>query len=136
MSGPSVTATTASGAAIGGNFASPPRNTKVDLDELRGGAFRFASPDSFDVDGDWDGGAITGHELFSFTVLHRSVVSVSCWTSGTVTLSPPVPISDGAFSFSNKGGIKVSGIVVSPTEAKGFATVGPCVGADWYATKR
>ena len=97
------------------------------------GAYTFALPGSFDVDGEWNGGAITGHEPFAFTVVNRSVVSVSCWGSGTVMLSPPAPIRDGEFSFSGEDGVAISGTIVSPVEAKGLVTLGQCVNSDWYA---
>ena len=102
---------------------------------LASGAYTFASPDSFDVNGDWEGGALGGHELFAFTVVGGSVVSITCWTSGSVMLSPPAPIRNGEISFSGGAGVAISGKILSPTEAEGRATVGPCVGADWYASK-
>jgi hypothetical protein len=102
---------------------------------LATGAYTFASPDSFDVNGDWQGGVFTGHEPFTITVVGGSVVSISCWTSGSVTLSPPAPIRNGEISFSGDDGVAISGRILSPTEAEGRVTVGPCVGADWYAVK-
>jgi len=98
----------------------PDRQTGLAMD-----AYTFAPPESFDVNGDWEGGAITGHELFTFTVVNGSVVSISCWTSGLVVLSPPAPISHGEFSFSGEDRVAISGTILSPTEAKGFVTVGP-----------
>jgi hypothetical protein len=67
--------------------------------------------------------------------VNRSVVSISCWTSGTVMLSPAAPITDGEFSFSGDSGVAISATILSPTEAKGFVTAGPCVNSDWYASR-
>jgi hypothetical protein len=38
--------------------------------------------------------------------------------------------------FSGESGVAVSGAIVSPTEAKGLVTAGPCVNSDWYAFRR
>ncbi len=99
-------------------------------------AYTFEVPESFNVDGDWEGGAYSGHELFEFTVKNGAVVSIACSTSGTVLLSPPAPVIEGDFSFLIKDQIEISGTFVSPAEAIGVVTVGPCKGADWYANKK
>ena len=112
-------------------ITNPDRQTAVASE-----AYTFAAPDSFDVDGEWSGGAITGHEPFTLQVVNRSVVSISCWTSGTVMLSPPAPITDGEFSYSGHDGVVISGTIVSPLEAKGAVTAGPCVKSDWYAFRK
>jgi hypothetical protein len=43
---------------------------------------------------------------------------------------------DGDFSFLIKDQIEIYGGFLSPTEASGVVTVGPCKGADWYAYKK
>jgi len=102
------------------------------------GAFTFALPDSFDVNGIWEGAAFSGDydEPFTFTVVNGAVVSISCWTSGAVALSPPAPIIHGAFSFSNEEGVAVTGAILAPNEAGGSVTVGPCVDRDWHAFRK
>jgi hypothetical protein len=107
-------------------------------------AYTFALPDSFDVNGNWEGPAFSGDydEPFTFTVENGSVVSITCSTSGLMRLSPPAPIIHGEFLFIGEDGVAVSGRIVAPNEAKGDVTVDsvyevrrPCVEAEWHATK-
>jgi IPT/TIG domain-containing protein len=48
------------------------------------GAYTFAAPESFDVDGNWRGVSFAGDddEPFTFTVVNGAVVSIECATSG------------------------------------------------------
>jgi hypothetical protein len=70
----------------------PDRQTAV----LAGG-YASAAPDSFDFNGTWDGGAMTWHVPFGLTIKGDMLIRASCDDSGTVTLSPPVPVIQGAF---------------------------------------
>ena len=107
------------------------------------GAYTFAPPESFDVNGNWRGGSFAGDydEPFTFTVVNGAVVDMTCSTSGLVRLSPPAPIIHGEFSFGGEDGVAISGRIVAPNEAVGLVNVGqvgnvrPCVGAEWQATK-
>ena len=91
------------------------------------GAYTFAAPESFDVNGDWRGGSFAGDydEPFEFTVVNGAVVSMTCSTSGLVRLSPPAPITHGEFLFRGEDGVAISGRILAPTEAKGLVNVGP-----------
>lgn len=107
------------------------------------GAYTFAAPESFDVNGDWRGVSFAGDydEPFEFTVVNGAVVSMACSTSGLVRLSPPAPITHGEFLFRGEDGVTISGRILAPTEANGVVNIGPagsgraCVGAGWHATK-
>lgn len=101
------------------------------------GAFTFAPPESFDVDGIWKGPAFIGDydEPFTFTVVNGAVVSFSCWTSDVVAISPPAPITQGVFSFRKEDGVAISGTILAPNEAQGSVDVGPCVNRGWHATR-
>ena len=107
------------------------------------GAYTFAAPESFEVNGDWGGFSFNGDddEPFTFTVENGAVVSMTCATSGLVRLSPPAPIIHGEFSFGGENFIVVAGRIVAPNEAIGVVNVTPggnvrpCVGAGWHATK-
>ena len=107
------------------------------------GAYTFAAPESFDVNGSWRGASFAGDydEPFTFTVVNGAVVDITCSTSGLVKLSPPAPIIHGEFSFGGEDGVTVSGRILAPNEARGAVNVGPvgnvrpCVGAEWRATK-
>ena len=91
------------------------------------GAYTFAAPESFDVNGDWRGVSYAGDydEPFEFTVVNGAVVSMTCSTSGLVSLSPPAPITHGEFLFKGEDGLAVSGRILAPTEAKGLVNIGP-----------
>ncbi len=107
------------------------------------GAYTFAAPESFDVNGNWQGVSFAGDfdEPFKFTVVNSAVVSITCATSGLVRLSPPAPIIHGEFSFAGEDGIALSGRILAPNEAKGVVNVDPvgsvrpCVGAEWHASR-
>ena len=107
------------------------------------GAYTFAAPDSFDFNGVWRGVTFVGDYdyPFAFTVVNGAVVSMTCATSGTLALSPPAPVIHGEFSFAKENIVTVYGRIVAPKEAIGVVdigtvgSVGPCVRADWHATK-
>lgn len=100
-------------------------------------AYTFALPESFDVNGNWEGPAFSGDydEPLTFTVVNGAVVSISCWTPSVVALSPPAPITHGEFSFRDEDGVAISGTILAPNEAEGFVNVGPCVDRGWHATR-
>ena len=83
------------------------------------GAYTFAAPESFDVNGNWRGVSFAGDydEPFTFTVVNGAVVSITCSTSGLVRLSPPAPIIHGEFCSEER--------MVSPSPA-----------GSWHRTKR
>lgn len=100
------------------------------------GAYTFAAPESFDVNGNWRGVSFAGDydEPFTFTVVNGAVVDFTCSTSGLVRLSTPAPIIHGAFSFRREDGVAISGRILAPNQAKGVVN-GPCLGAEWHARK-
>jgi hypothetical protein len=107
------------------------------------GAYTFAAPESFAVDGHWRGVSVAGEsdEPFAFTVENGAVVSLTCATSGLVLLSPPAQITNGEFAFRGAVG-GISGRILAPREAKGVVNVDPsahdrrpCVDAEWHAIK-
>jgi hypothetical protein len=107
-------------------------------------AYTFALPDSFDVNGNWEGPAFSGDydEPFTFTVVNGAVVSITCGMSGVVGLSPPAPIINGEFSFARDNIVAISGRILAPSEAMGVVDLGlqgsnarPCVRAEWHANK-
>jgi hypothetical protein len=107
------------------------------------GAYTFAAPESFDVNGNWRGVFFAGDydEPLTFTVVNGAVVDFTCSTSGLVRLSPPVPIVHGEFSSRGEDGVAISGTILAPNEAMGVVNVGPvgnvrpCLGAEWHASK-
>jgi len=114
-------------------------NPNGQSDTLREG-YAYASPETFDINGEWTGSAGSHSEAdFGFTIRDGVLISVSCGTSQSVTLSPPVPIVNGEFSLRGDDGVSISGRITSPGRALGTVTVPgirSCVGESWYAAKQ
>ena len=101
------------------------------------GGFTYALPGSFEVNGNWEGGADSNYGTpFRFTVQNDTLTSISCGVSGTLTLSPPPPINHGEFSFVGPDGASVSGRIVSPNWALGKINMSPCFAFPWSATRQ
>jgi hypothetical protein len=99
------------------------------------GGYTYASPDSFEANGHWEGGADSNYETpLQFTVENNALVSVSCGASGLVVLSTPASLSAGAFSFAANGA-SMTGRLVAPDDAQGMITLPPCVAYPWYARR-
>ena len=101
------------------------------------GGFTYALPESFDLNGTWEGGA--GPERWEhpmrFTIQNDRVSSVSCGTSDVVTFSPPLSIRNGEFSFVGTDGVSMSGQILAASMASGKISLPSCSGG-WFATKR
>jgi len=114
-------------------------NPDHQADTLRGG-YTYVSPETFDVNGEWKGGADSNYGTdFGFTIRNGAVIAVSCGTSQSVTLEPPVPVVSGDFSLTGNENIIISGRIVSPSLAFGtisIAGVKFCVKEPWYAEKQ
>ena len=105
------------------------------------GKLTFASPGTFDFNGDWQGWAdwIAWIEPFVMTIRDNMVVSVSCGAS-SLTLDPPPIVTNGAFSFTGSGGVWVSGKILSPISATGSINTPSCpnnnYGGEWFAERK
>jgi hypothetical protein len=65
--------------------------------------YTYRVPESFDFSGTWWGSPVDGSDLLlEFTIQNNGLLSASCDTS-VVTFSPPLPVTNGAFSFSRDG---------------------------------
>jgi hypothetical protein len=105
-------------------------------DRLAGG-YIYASPQSFDFNGNWAGGAGSEYDIeIRFTIQNNVLVNASCGTSGTVTFSPPPSVSNGEFSFLGNDGLAISGRIVSASNAIGTINLAPCASTIWLATKK
>ena len=111
------------------------------------GTFTYASPATFDFNGDWKGWAedlaFSESAHFWLTIRDNVVVSVSCGQrhdgsdARSVTLDPPPVVADSAFSFAGSGGVSITGKIVSPNIASGSINTASCVGAgQWRAEKK
>jgi len=85
--------------------------------------FTYASPATFDFNGDWLGSAWDSVSPFShlvvLTIRDNSVVSVSCGNAPSLTLDPPPVVANGEFSFAGSGGVSITGKILSPDFASG-----------------
>jgi hypothetical protein len=100
----------------------------------------FAPPASFDFNGDWVAYAGGEYETeMRFSIRNDVLVSVSCGTSVVSTLSAPLSVVNGEFSFRD-GGFAISGRLVSPVNAVGTINVPDsapdCTAARWWADKK
>lgn len=114
-------------------------NPNGQSDTLREG-YTYASPATYDVNGEWKGTADSESGTdFGFTIRDGALISVSCGTSQSVTLSPPVPVVNGEFSLTGNESVTISGRIVSPLRAFGTISITgikSCVGQPWYAVKQ
>ena len=111
------------------------------------GMFAYASPATFDSNGDWEGWAYGPSQwpaLLSLTIRDNIVVSFSCSVCNlvtcepvpSVTLDPPPVVANGEFSFAGSGG-GINGKILSPNYASGSINMASCVSSgQWTAGKR
>ena len=110
------------------------------------GGFTYASPQSFDFNGTWDGFALAHPEggadvrpLHSdmplrFTVQNNQLASFTC-DSATLTFSPPLSVTNGEFSFAGADGVAVSGRIVTDGGTRGTINTTACPATRWAATR-
>jgi hypothetical protein len=111
-------------------------NPDARTDRVTGG-YTYAPPESFDLNGAWDGAA--GPESWEnplrFTIHNNSVVGMTCGGSVVATFSPPLSITNGEFSFAGTDGVSMSGQFLTATMAAGRITFPSCSGG-WFAVKQ
>lgn len=101
-------------------------------------AFTYASPGSFDPNGDWIGYARPEFDYdkdMRLAIRNNSVINLVCGSSETVTLLPPPSVHDGEFSFRDDDGLAISGHLVSPVGAVGTINAPGCEMTTWWAAK-
>jgi IPT/TIG domain len=112
-------------------------NPDGQADTLSGG-YTYVSPETFDINGEWKGGADSNYGTdFGFTIRNGAVISVSCGIFSSET--PPVPVVTGRFSVVDTEGVSISGAIVSPGLALGWISIGGvkfCDKEPWYAEKK
>jgi len=100
------------------------------------GAYTYAPPGSFDVNGDWVAHAGPEYEAdMRISIRNNALVSFSCGASGAVIPSVAVPISGGEFGFRGDDGTTISGAVVSAENVIGSINTTACPAARWWAEK-
>jgi hypothetical protein len=112
--------------------------TNPDGSSLRlGPRYEYAPPHSFDFNGDWDGVSYDGqHTMIQFTIANNVLVTASCQGLGNATVSLSTAANTGNFLSDGPDGFRLSGRIVSASEATG-RLVAPACGTDtiWRASK-
>jgi IPT/TIG domain-containing protein len=106
-------------------------------------AYTYVDPSALDFNGTWEGYGSEGETFLTFTVRDNSLIEIKCGSSAgapptrTFLPTPPVPITDGAFSFS-AGADTVTGRILTQTSSQGTVSVGACFAGHvlWLASKR
>ena len=101
------------------------------------GGYTYATPGSFDFNGEWDGG--TGYDWQTpvpFTIKNNAVVSASCGGVPLPIPFPPPMVTGGEFSIISDGIAIMTGRIVTDTFATGTINTGPCGKDGWAASKR
>ena len=97
--------------------------------------FTYASPATFNFNGDWQGWAEDASlgfaQLVVLTIRDNLVVSASCGSAPSLTLDPPPVVADGEFSFAGSGGVSISGKILSPISASGSINMASCGSRQW-----
>jgi hypothetical protein len=99
------------------------------------GGYSYASPDSFDFNGDWIAHVGEYETDVRFTIRNNVLVSVSCDMSAPLTFAPPPSVRNGEFSFVSDDGLAITGRLVSPVGAVGTINVPACPAGEWWADK-
>jgi hypothetical protein len=117
------------------------------------GLFTYASPATFDVNGDWEGWARLHVDVPSdsgarllFTIRGNTVVSVSCSvcrpgescfivTGPSLTPEPPPEVANGEFSSAGND-VSITGKILSPIWAIGSIDTPSCGSRHWWADKK
>jgi hypothetical protein len=98
------------------------------------GGYTYAPPLSFDFNGAWSGYPNDGTDVaVEFTIQNDALVRVSC-DPAILTFPVPVPVTNGAFSFSQDG-VLMSGKIVSADQAVGAIKLGVCNSPQWEAER-
>ena len=103
------------------------------------GAYTYAPPDSFDLNGIWKGGAdpFSDYTLpLTVTIQNNELVSFSCGSSETITLSPRPQVGNGEFRFVDADGVSIGGRILSTLQLEGMVNVASCVATTWFATAK
>ena len=99
--------------------------------------YTYASPDSFDLNGVWTGGAGGEADIpLQVTIQNNELVSFSCGTSGTIAPATRPAVSNGEFAYAQADGISISGRILSALQVTGSINLAPCVNTTWGADTR
>jgi uncharacterized protein (TIGR03437 family) len=97
--------------------------------------FSYASPGSFDFNGDWDAVVSGDAIVFRFTIRDNALASVTCRTAAPIAPTPAPVVGSGGFSFSGADGTSMSGRLVAPSQAIGEINMPVCGAISWFASR-
>lgn len=101
------------------------------------GAFTYKEPGAFDVNGQWLGHIDPDSDTdMPFTLDHGVLVSVACGASPIPLTSLATSVGNGEFAVTGGDGCRMSGRMVSASEATGEITTPLCPGTKWWAERR
>jgi hypothetical protein len=103
--------------------------------------YRYAPPESFDLNGDWGGFSLNGTDTWvEFVIRDNRLVSASCSYNSRVDLTFTESPSSrtGEFSIMADGGATISGRILSPSEMAGTISVPSCTTTPlpWRANRK
>lgn len=99
--------------------------------------YEYAPQQSFDFNGSWDGVSYDGqHTMIQFTIVNNVLISASCQGLDNTTVSLRTAVTGGEFSSEGPDGWRVSGRIVSASEATGTLGAAACgANTTWRASK-
>ena len=111
-----------------------------------GDGYSFASAQSFDFNGTWEGSALAhpGDHLgprrhsdidMRFTIESNVLTSFTCG-GATLAFSSQLAVSDGAFSHAGDGELVMTGRIVAEGNAVGTINTDACPATRWTASRR
>jgi hypothetical protein len=111
------------------------------------GGYRYASPQSFNFNGAWEGYALAHPDAqarsapqhsdmeIRFTIESDRLTNITCGGT-TLAFSSPPSVTDGAFSHAGDDGVVITGRIVSDAGAVGTINTGACPATRWTAARR
>jgi hypothetical protein len=102
-----------------------------------GGGYTYAEPDSFDFNGQWEGGAGSEGEIpMRFTIESDMLTTLRCGGSDVPIPAPGLHVRNGSFLGATERVSLVSGRILSGDTATGSIDTPACREASWYAIKQ
>ena len=109
--------------------------------------FTYASPATFDFNGDWQGWAgnvarrTWGASRVDHSGQHGRQRLVRCaagelFRASSLTLDPPPVVANGEFSFGGSGGVIITGKILSPIYAVGSLNTASCGSRYWCGREK
>lgn len=101
------------------------------------GGYEYASQQSFDFNGEWDGVTNDGSDVLLQFTIRSNVVRASCQGTGKATVALATDVVNGDFSSRAGDTLSLSGRIVSSSQAIGSITAPSCTSgtSTWQATK-